>query len=169
MNPRRLTNRLMIAAVAGAAMIALGGCGGDKPGATASSSASPVTNDDARTAWLDVAKCMRSNGYPDFPDPQQNEFGVWDVSVPLDGSVPAPCDPLIRKAKTGSRGLSALTAEEMNKLRQYAKCMRENGLQNFPDPDEQGNFGSMAQFEGDPNYAKAQNACKQFAPPQRPK
>ena len=52
-------------------------------------------------------------------------------------------------------------------LRQYAQCMRENGVADFPDPDKNGRFMIAA---GGPNqnlpqFKKAKQACKSQEPP----
>jgi hypothetical protein len=56
----------------------------------------------------------------------------------------------------------------MTKLRTFAKCIREHGVPNFPDPDEDGNF-DLPDGMDDAALRDAQTACKQYAPPQRPK
>jgi hypothetical protein len=148
-------------------MIALAGCGQDAP--SAQPSASPSF--DPHAAWLDVARCMRANGYPNFPDPVENAQGSWvlpNTGVPAKANVPA-CDALVRKAKQGTRAASVPSAQEMAKLRQYAKCMREHGMPNWPDPDSDGNFGVPHSDEVSPAGKAAAQACKQYAPPQRPK
>jgi hypothetical protein len=165
MNPARLTGPRTLAVVLATAMIAIAGCDNNTPsGAHPSASAST----DARAAWLDVAKCMRANGYPNFPDPVQIAQGVWDIPQSTgdpagDVNVPA-CDALIRKAKQGTNAAEQPSARDMAKLRQYAKCMRAHGMPNHPDPDSDGNFGVD---DKSPAWRTANEACKQYAPPQR--
>jgi hypothetical protein len=37
--------------------------------------------------------------------------------------------------------LAKLSAEELEKVQKYAKCMRSNGVPDFPDPNADGDFG----------------------------
>jgi hypothetical protein len=170
MNPRRLSNPRMLAVV-GAAMIALTACdGGTANTVTSASPTAPSTIPaDSRAAWLDLAKCMRANGSPNFPDPVQNAGGVWALAPDVNEEIPAACDQLFRNAKQSTNAASGPSTEDMAKLRRYAACMREHGLRNFPDPDEDGNFGPQAQQPEDATYRTAHEACKQYAPPPRPK
>jgi hypothetical protein len=115
---------------------------------------------------------MRANGYPNFPDPVENGQGGWEI--PESPDVPATIDPpacaeLVRNAKQGTEVANAPSAEDMAKLRQYASCMREHGAPNFPDPDSQGNFDLPPELRNDPARDTAHEACKQYAPPPRPK
>jgi hypothetical protein len=159
--------KLRLAALVAAAALGLAGCTGPQPAPTPSPS---VGNDDARTAWLEVARCMRANGHPDYPDPVQDEHGVWNVSYPLAGDSPPACDAAVRRAKVTSRSLSGIGPSEMALRRQYAVCMRSNGIALFPDPDEDGNFGPATEgLRADPAYAAAAQACRDHLPPQRPK
>jgi hypothetical protein len=152
--------------VVGAALAALAGCDGGTP--TAVPSASPSV--DVRAAWIAVANCMRANGSADFPDPVQNDEGDWNVpEIPNPPPVPPACADLVRKAKQATRDRTAPTAEEMAKLRNHAKCMREHGVPNHPDPDEDGNFGVPEQMGHDPAFPPAYEACKQYLPPMPPK
>jgi hypothetical protein len=166
MNPRRLTGPRTVAVVLTAAMIALAGCDNNTRSG-AQPSASPSV--DARAAALDVAKCMRANGYPNFPDPVQNAQGQWmwpqTADLPASADVPA-CNDLVKKAKQAMKVADQPSAQDMAKLRQYAKCMREHGMPNHPDPDSDGNFGVD---DKTPAWRTANEACKQYAPPQRPK
>ena len=47
----------------------------------------------------------------------------------------------------------------------FAKCMRKNGVPNFPDPDADGRFRGVGhEAEGDPEFQNAQEACRSLAP-----
>jgi hypothetical protein len=169
MSSSRFIHRLLLPAIA-ATMLAQAACGGGGTTITEPSrSASPTIAQDSRAAWLDLAKCMRANGFSTFPDPVEIRSGVWAIPPGVDETIPAACDQLFRTAKQATNSDSAPTAEEMAKLRQYASCMRDNGLSNFPDPDEDGNFGPDAQQPDDSTYRTAHDACKKYAPPSRPK
>jgi hypothetical protein len=169
MNTRRFTNPAMLV-VSGLAVIALAACSGghsSTPRPSASASAGAV---DLRTAWLNVSKCMRANGYPDFPDPVENANGQWEIpesAVAGNPQVPA-CDALGRQAKQASKEASRPSAENLAKIQQYARCMREHGVHDFPDPDEYGEMDVTQDMRGNPAFDTARDACHQYLPPQPP-
>jgi len=47
----------------------------------------------------------------------------------------------------------------------YARCMRDNGVPNFPDPDADGRFRGLGHEQQDnPKFRAAQEACRDLAP-----
>lgn len=166
MKPRMLTNPRMLVVV-GAAMIALAGCGGGgadpDPGAETSPSAAANGNQ-----ALELAKCMRANGQPNFPDPVQDESGDWSFpETDVNYTLPSECEALGR-AQKDSEDEPELTSEDMTKRRQYASCMRENGVPDFPDPDNDGNFplsDRLRAMDNDPTMRDARRACEKYEPP----
>jgi hypothetical protein len=58
------------------------------------------------------------------------------------------------------------------KMRQFAKCMRDNGVENFPDPQEDGGImiqgGGPGSTDGlnpdDPTFKAAQEKCQSLLP-----
>lgn len=114
---------------------------------------------------LKFAQCMRDNGLPDFADPKPGE----GMGAGID-----PMSPEFKKAEQACKqympapppqeggGGPGDTWPTEDKLK-YAKCMRDNGVPNFPDPDETGGF----KLESDPNtpqFKKAEDACAKFQP-----
>jgi hypothetical protein len=72
-------------------------------------------------------------------------------------------------AETGGGGGENAAAESSpnpelkEKLPEFAKCMRENGVQDFPDPDGQG----VIRFHGDahtPEFESARENCRDLLP-----
>jgi hypothetical protein len=89
------------------------------------------------------AKCMRDNGVGEFPDPDASGELTIDGVVngsSLDTDSPAwkqaigACKDLQPAGFTGTRA----TSEEQEVRLQFAQCMRENGVADFPDPTEDG-------------------------------
>jgi hypothetical protein len=123
-------------------MIALAGC--DAGGSHSGPSRSPSLN--GHTVALDLARCMRANGQPTFPDPVQDAAGNWTLS-----------------------------AQDIAKLREYTTCMRNNGVPNFPDPTSDGDFPDMDQGSFDAtSMGRADRECQKLLPasvlgPQGPK
>jgi hypothetical protein len=122
------------AALALIAMVALiSGCG----------SSAPVETGGGNTAnaqkGVKFAECMRSNGVSGFPDPGASGKLTIDAIAngsSLDTSTPAftqamsACKNLEPAGFTGSKRSSQQQAAALK----FAKCVRENGVKDFPDP-----------------------------------
>jgi hypothetical protein len=115
------------------------------------------------------AKCMRENGDPSWPDPGPdggfpNNNGSLDRTSEAYKKAAAACKD---KEPTGGPDAADIEAE-FSKLLKYSKCMRDNGIGNFPDPvKEDGGVGIETNRDIDLNsdsYKKAQQACRSFQP-----
>lgn len=140
-------------------------------GGTLTPSASATRNDDLsdQQRALRYARCMRENGVPDFPDPTFNGKGGVGISLP-DGADRAKVDAANEKCKQYlPNGGQAPTIDPtmIAQLRTFARCMREHGLPNFPDPTGSGlqvNGNEPGMSPDDPTFKAAQAACAKFQP-----
>ena len=87
----------------------------------------------ARDKAVKFSECMRQNGVGDFPDPDASgafpSFGV-SVSVATWTSALRAC-----KALQPPSSLSAhLTPTQFSAALKFARCVREHGVPDFPDP-----------------------------------
>jgi len=84
-------------------------------------------------AALVYAKCMRSHGVKDFPDPDSG--GNFNVSSEptssQEGDANQACNHLL---DTGTQLSAAQTQHTLANLLKYSQCMRAHGVPNFPDP-----------------------------------
>ncbi|MFJ2833645.1 hypothetical protein ACIPC1_39910 [Streptomyces sp. NPDC087263] len=128
-----------------------------------SESAAPEAG--SETDGLKFAQCMRENGLPEFEDPKPGEgmgAGI-DPQSPEFQKAEAACKqymPAPPEVEGGSGPGDVWPTEDKLK---YAKCMRENGVPSFPDPDEDGGF----KLEVDPNtpqFQTAEKACEKYQP-----
>jgi hypothetical protein len=144
MNRRTLV--LTQAAVTLGTLVAITGCttGSGSPTSSASAPA-----DQAR-AMRAVATCLRSHGYPSFPDPIQYQDGSWGFpdSAPKIGRT--ACDNLAKNAKSMGRPRDSDRERTVDlvKLRQYSVCMRQHGLADWPDPTPSGTFRLPTRLNG---------------------
>jgi hypothetical protein len=163
-----MTLRTTLAGVALASLLT--GCGG--PGGKATDAASPTagasTSHDVATLWRQYAQCLRQHGAPNYPDPVQGTDGSW--GPPL--NAPRPPRTAINACRSSGGNLKAqmqreqrpLTAAEVGKLRQFAQCLRQHGLPDWPDPKADGSFAvpprlrHVLKTPGQP----ALNACRQY-------
>lgn len=169
-----MTTRLLLAAVAATASLVVACGGGEEP-----TSGSPASGADKnRQAMLDYARCMRENGI-DMPDPK---FEGGRVTQRIGGPGQRINPDEMRKAqKACAKYEDAIKPPEMSEEEQAenkkaalanARCMRENGVPDFPDPmfDENGGaqikIGKGLDPEG-PAFQKAMKACEKTMPGMR--
>jgi hypothetical protein len=134
-------------------------------GASSTPSASP--SGDRRAGGLAYAKCMREHGISDFPDP-----GTI-VGIPIrfePGSDLDPNNPQFKAADDACKSLlppppsNEDQQQEFADMLAYAKCMREHGIADFPDPKPGEGFDISADQGSDldpsnPQFQAANKAC----------
>jgi hypothetical protein len=127
--------------LAALAMVALIGVGcSDAPDENGSAG---NTNADYENA-VKFAECMRDNGVSEFPDPDAS--GRLTIDGVVNGSSLDPSTPAWNEAMgackdlqpPGFTGDEEVTAEEQEARLEFAQCMRDNGVEDFPDPTEDG-------------------------------
>ena len=120
------------------------GCGSDAPsetGAAGSTTGSGANGKlTARGKAVEFAQCMRDNGVDEFPDPDASGGLTIDGVVndsSLDTSTPswktaiATCKDL---QPPGFTGPGRRGAGQQEAALDFAQCIRDNGVEDFPDP-----------------------------------
>ncbi|MEU6825504.1 hypothetical protein ABZ921_33240 [Streptomyces atriruber] len=170
---KRAVAPVLLAASALVTGTLLTGCSGDSSAASSGkeSSASPTSPFDQGLAY---SKCMRENGAPDYPDPQQDTGGVR--LTPGEGANPnsesfkkaeeACRDKAPQGLGGGGGGGAALDSE---KVSAWATCLRKNGLPKFPDPEIEGSnmkidINGTGITPGSAEFTKAMGACQSKYP-----
>jgi hypothetical protein len=114
--------------------LALGACGSiGAPSGTVTNGANSGRS--GPNPALQLARCMRSHGVSNFPDPSAGG------GINLDGTGLNPESPAFRSARQacksflppGGRKLT-LTAAQKRAALAFAECMRAHGERDFPDP-----------------------------------
>ncbi|MFJ2743536.1 hypothetical protein ACIO3O_28230 [Streptomyces sp. NPDC087440] len=151
-----------------------------KPDSTSDSASGsqPAAKSAFYDAQLKYVQCMRAKGgYPDFPDPHLDGYPDWDKINEI-GSQPGRNEGI----KGGKNGVcvtelqGVMTAEpkrddqkDYESMLAHAKCMRDNGVSRFTNPQMNGgnaipggdpNPANPALDQNSPAYKKARNACK---------
>jgi hypothetical protein len=149
-----------------AVLFLLAGCGGHSS-ATPTASQSPGTHDQ-KSAYLQFAQCMRKNGQQNFPDPIQDANGDWGFPASAGKPVaPTACEAAYRQMRSVNKSIAEQgSSVDMGKLRDFAKCMRQHGLSDWPDPTADGSFplpGRYAPPNGNQLIAAPLRACPQGA------
>jgi hypothetical protein len=104
----------------------------------ASSSGSPASLQQAAIAY---AKCMRSNGVPNFPGPKSEGGFLFNRTARIDPSSPAfktaqaKCRKLLPSGGPPGPGSSTSPSPQtLARFLRIARCMRRHGVYDFPDP-----------------------------------
>ncbi len=131
--------------------LAVAGCGGSSspgvahlstskdassasPEGGGSSPESPASLEQAGVAY---AKCMRANGVPNFPDPKAGGDFLFHARAGMN-----PSSPAFKAAQAKCRHFMppgpgsgpAPSPQTLAKFLRIARCMRQHGVGDFPDP-----------------------------------
>jgi hypothetical protein len=156
----------LLALVALATACAGGSSGPGVAGQGAASSPSASPSGDLRDAQLAYAQCMRDHGISEFPDPEPGG-GIAVVGEP--GGELDPNNPRFQAADEACQSLlppPAAGEEEQSRAEglRYARCMREHGFPDFPDPNAEGGIDldldqNPALDPSNPRFQEANEAC----------
>ncbi|MFF5249966.1 hypothetical protein ACFY3V_37270 [Streptosporangium sp. NPDC000095] len=133
--------------------------GGDKPAVSAAPSL------DQHEKGIKFAQCMRENGV-DMPDPEPGKgvavrIGKGTSKEAMEKAT-AACKEFSPMGDAGPGG--GTDPQRAESMREFAKCMRENGVEEFPDP-EGGGLRVTGAIGEDPDFQTAQEKCsKKFLP-----
>src|SRR5262245_12047366 len=171
-------------APAAALLIALTACG-HSGGAGAGPAPTTISNADVLALGRQVAQCFRDNGLPDFPDPTIDDRGQLQLPNNLRDRMQAvypqqaldqaqrACQSLFDQLPQSAIGRDGNGGEadapgpgDVDALRQFAQCARQNGFPDWPDPKPDGSFplrGTPIEAEGQSaRMAHAFDACRQY-------
>jgi hypothetical protein len=120
------------------------GCGSKGPSTTTGQSAQGGSNPDVTAAYA-YARCMRNHGVTSFPDPEVHISGNHgsvafavnpsETGAPHFETAQRACQRILPTPSNSSPGEQQ--AHKQNLLA-FARCLRSNGIHDFPDPDTQG-------------------------------
>jgi hypothetical protein len=136
--------------------------------APAASASGAVDLNTLTNAFLDYARCARTHGLPNLPDPVVDNFGndtypgMTKVSWPQ--SVLTGCASVwshvhaLRDRFDASHGLAGRSNQShftYAQLLDLAKCIRRHGFPSFPDPNQDGSTPSLPPGFQKPNLSAA--------------
>ena len=151
----------------GAALLLVSAC--SRPGAPAAQP-TPSIHDRAVAAWHAVVQCAHQHGF-DVPEPTVDEQG--NATFPSEvGKPPADvqqaCQQYLDRVPQTSGGKGGgPTAADIRMGRQFAACMRQNGLSYWPDPNPDGTFPATPEIQAagkDSTTVSAMQACGKYLP-----
>jgi hypothetical protein len=161
---------LAVAVAVLVAGLALAGCkdnGGTRvasadggAGPTASTSAGPRPAADPEERQRQYQRCMHERGF----DVSNNGSAVTVDGSPLTKEAFAKAYEACRIYAPDGGDLHKFSPEDVEKWRQFAKCMREHGVPEFPDPNADGEIDFLGDPKKYPNVVTAGKACQSLAP-----
>jgi hypothetical protein len=163
MHRRRPPTPTTLIAVAAVSALAAG-CGAGTSTTVAKTATAPTPS-----GALAYARCMRSNGVANFPDPTTANNKQAVVSA-LEGAGNSKADAASTACKNvngGSPGTGQGVSQSQahrGAMLAFARCMRRRGLVNFPDPSNNGGLThAMLATAGidlhQPGAVRAADAC----------
>ena len=128
------------------------------PSSTGSGDSSAAGSADSPSA-IAYSACMRSQGVPNYPDPDRSgqlpkgDAQQFGVSTPQYQAAQQACQHLLPtggslhqeeyQCMQNSDCPSALVQQMLTADRELARCMRSHGVPNFPDPTNGGSSGPV--------------------------
>jgi hypothetical protein len=172
-NMRAITRgwRAVVRVLLLAALAALAGC---SPSGGSHAATATTARPDRVATWRQVIQCLRANGMPNLPDPRfdsngEPHFPGGDPGDPPERARRA-CEPIYNRLPPSPRD-NDRPPTDIPALLRFARCMREHGLADFPDPKPDGTFplaGTSIVREGkSPRLVGAAQACRRFNPDPR--
>jgi hypothetical protein len=172
-------------ATAALILITLAACGTNGAGAGAGPSPTAMSNAEVLALGKQVAQCFRDNGIPEFPDPIVDDHGQLQLPNNMEAQIEElypqqaleqaqqACQSLFDQLpESAIRGEGESTdpdapgPEDVDALRRWAACARENGIPEWPDPKADGSFplaGTALGAEGkSERMRRVFEACQQY-------
>ena len=123
---------------------------------------------------LAFARCMRSHGVSNYPDPTRGglvkeSLQQLGVSSSRFQSASSDCNHLL---PNGGRGPNRAQVQQVRaQALQFSQCVRSHGVPSFPDPGSDGRIPDPASGginQGSPKFEAANQACGKYRPPYMP-
>jgi hypothetical protein len=152
--------------------VAAAGCSSGSPDTPAPAGAAGATSgnaDSAAVVWREFVSCARQNGEQNMPDPVVNADGTAQFPAAQGfnekdayQAVRQPCGQLLDRLPAQANPLSApsVTPEQMQVLRRYVQCMRDNGVPSMADPGPNGEIGDPPGYGPDSANRAARDAAR---------
>ncbi|MFD1369841.1 hypothetical protein [Actinoplanes sichuanensis] len=177
--------RIVMRCVAAVASVALAACAPGSGGDPSTEPSSSMSDADLLTLGRQIVQCMRDNGIPDVPEPFVEEHrlklpeGEQEALEEKYGdeqfdNARTACQDLYDKVPQGAldRGPEEGAdqgpgPEDVDALRTFAQCLRDNGVPEWPDPTSDGRFplvGTPLEKENPKDSPRLKNAldtCRQ--------
>jgi hypothetical protein len=162
-------------ATAALSLLAAGCGGGGSVGVAGVASSATTATTTTQNGPVAFSSCMRSNGVPNWPDPDSSgrtpksrleHLGVSDSRLQAARSA---CRHLL---PNGGRPPNQAQLQQIGaQALRFSRCVRSHGVPNFPDPGSDGRIPDPATAgvdQGSPKFQAANQACGKYRPPYVP-
>jgi hypothetical protein len=164
-----------LVAVPVVAILLLAGC--QSGGSHAAATASPTALTDAQLLAVgrQYSQCIRNHGVPDFPDlvivsgtlglPDDPSSEAAKVAQQHNQAATDACQPILDALPAAARKNPTPSAEELQNLLKYAQCLRQHGIPEWPDPNQDGTFPLSQALKSEGKSSRMQTAnqsCGQY-------
>lgn len=161
----------LVTAVAAIVLVAACGGGSAGPGVAQIKSSTPAASGStssaaAQPSAVAYAKCMRSHGVPNYPDPSKGGKveGKVNFDTPQFRAAQEACKALLPAGGSLNTGGGKLSPELQAQLLKFARCMRAHGIKNFKDPTSSGLSPGDGVNPDSPQFKAATKACQSLLP-----
>jgi hypothetical protein len=169
---RGIGGRAAVAVAVGVVVVLVAGLAGcSAPGGSGAATTTTSGQQDVAALWRELVRCARANGMPNLADPQIDSNGRANFpngTPEPPASVRRACQSIYDRLPPSARDDNDRPPADMQALLRFARCMREHGVTDFPDPDAEGNFsvppGSTGLGPKNPSFQRALQACRQLDP-----
>jgi hypothetical protein len=161
-----MRTRFLVVCLLPALLVTPAGCTGSAEGkgvasVNGSAAPSPTPSISVVERLRRHAQCMREHDVPE-PDPEvQPDGSARRGRVDKDAVDPEVLARALAACKPYELALSDYGASgdaKLAELREFARCMRTHGVEDFPDPDPSGRF-QLPERQTDPDYEQAKATC----------
>jgi len=117
--------------------------------------------------------CARAHGQPDFPEPTWDAQGrpQFPDGTQISSEVRQACGSILNDLPPQDRERSSTPGNDPAMMQRFAACMRAHGIQDWPDPNADGDFPLPPSLAGSvkggprlPQIQAARNDCRQYDP-----
>jgi hypothetical protein len=181
MTRTRLIGAMRLLCCIAAVAVAAAGCTSDSQdtsppagaagaaGAAGTAGAAGGNTDSAAVVWRQFVTCARLNGQQNMPDPVVNADGTAQFPAAQGfneknayQAVRQPCGQILDRLPPQANPLAApsVTPEQMQVLRRYVQCMRDNGVPTMADPGPNGEIGDPPGYGPDSPNRQVRDAAR---------
>jgi hypothetical protein len=175
--------KTVLRCTAAALLLLLAACSGGSGGSATPAATTSMSDADLLTLGKQLTQCYRDNGVTDMPDPYvekgrlklpESSSKKIDQKYPqqqLD-QVKQACREIAGKLPAGALDTGsddeqrAAGPGDVEMMRRYAQCMRDNGVPEWPDPKADGSFGlkgtALAKEGPSQRIKNASGKCQQY-------
>lgn len=123
---------------------------------------SPADNYDQ---LLEYSQCIRENGFTEYPDPGPNGQIRLMIGSESGPKLRVAMEACRDRAPSGMPMLGQMNTnpEDIERMVNFAQCVRENGISDFPDPDSKGTFNVSANINpGSTRLQAVMKTCREM-------